>query len=91
MNNMIKKLKVKFLSLAFVWGIRLKYWAVGTKLLIEGDKLRVKGTKFRARGYKLWADCILKRYGNIKMEWKNWSKEKKDYECHLETGEVFKP
>lgn len=26
----------------------------------------------------------------VKIEWKNW-KENKGYECHLETGEVFKP
>jgi hypothetical protein len=45
----------------------------------------------QAEGDKLWAEGILAVYGNIKLEWKNWSSEKQDYECHLETGEVFKP
>jgi hypothetical protein len=26
-----------------------------------------------------------------KLEWKNYDSEKQDYECHLETGDVFKP
>lgn len=40
---------------------------------------------------KLWAQAIIAAHSNIKLEWKNWSKEKKSYECHLETGEVFIP
>ena len=46
---------------------------------------------FRAEGDKLWAEAILQVYGNIKVKWKNYNSNKNDYECHLETGEVFKP
>ncbi len=67
----------KELSLNFVWGIRLSLRAEGDKLWAEGDKL--------------WAEAILSVYGNIEMEWKNWSEEKQSHECHLETGEVFYP
>ena len=90
--------KKKTLSLMFVWNIRLKLRAEGDKLRAEGDKLRAEGDKLWTEGDKLWtegdklwAEAILEVYGNIKLEWKNWSLEKKSYECHLETGEVFKP
>jgi hypothetical protein len=26
----------------------------------------------------------------LKKEWKNWNETTNSYECHLETGEVFK-
>lgn len=65
------------LTLDFIWGIRCKLWAEGSKLWAEGDKL--------------WAEAILEVHGNIKIEWKNWDEKKQDHECHLETGEVFKP
>ena len=63
--------------LQFNWRIRLK--------------LRAEGSKLRAEGDKLWAETILEFCDNIKMEWKNWNEEKKDYECHLEGGEIFRP
>lgn len=47
--------------------------------------------KLRDEGDKLWAEAILAVYGNIKLEWKNWDGNKQSCECHLETGEVFKP
>ena len=65
------------LDLTFIWKIRLQLWAEGSKLRAEGDKL--------------WAEGILEVYGNIELEWKNWDSQKQDYECHLETGEIFKP
>jgi len=34
---------------------------------------------------------ILAVYGNITFGWKNYSSKKNDSECHLETGEIFKP
>ena len=90
--------KQKTLGLEFIWKIRLelraegsKFWAEGDKLWAEGSKLRAEGDKLRAEGDKLWAEGILEVYGNIELEWKNWSEEKQDYECHLETGEVFFP
>lgn len=45
----------------------------------------------RAEGDRLWAQAILAEHGNVKIEWKNWNSAKRSYECHLETGEVFKP
>jgi len=48
-----------------------------------------KRLKFKAEGDKLWAEAILKAYGNIKLEWKNWNEKYKSYECHLENGEVY--
>ena len=71
------------LTLKIAWGKRDKLRAEGAKLWAEGDKLC-------AEGDKIWAEAIIKIKGNIKIEWK-WNSEKKDYECHLETGEVFKP
>ena len=67
-----------------------KLWAEGDKLRAEGDKLRAEGAKLWAEGVKLWAEAIIEIKGNIKLEYKYVS-SKDDYECHLETGEVFKP
>ena len=90
--------KAKALGLEFIWKIRLELRAEGNKLRAEdnklwaeGGKLRAEGGKLWAEGDKLWAEAVLEVYGNIKLEWKNWSAEKQDYECHLETGEIFKP
>ena len=75
-----------------------KLFAEGSKLLAEGDKLFAEGNKLRAEGDKLlaecdklWAEGIIEAYGNITMEWKNYSQEKSDNECHLGNGLVFKP
>jgi len=67
-----------------------KLRAEGNKLRAEGNKLWAEGDKLRAEGNKLWAEGILEVYGNIKLEWKNYDVGKQDYECHLETGEIFK-
>lgn len=96
-NTDIKKTKnKKQLGLSFIWGICLRLWAEGDKLWAEGDKLRAEGykllaegNKLQAEGDKLWAEAILAVHGNIKIEWKNYTE--KGFECHLETGEVFKP
>ena len=71
------------ISLAFVWGIRLRLWA-------EGDKLRAEGAKLWAEGAKLWAEGILEAHGNIRVEWV-YREGKDSYACKLETGEVFEP
>ncbi len=81
----------KALGLNFIWRIRIKLRADGDKLRADGDKLWADGAKLRADGDKLWAEAILEVHGNIKLEWKNYNSDKQDYECHLETGEVFKP
>jgi hypothetical protein len=101
----MERMERKKLELRFVWDVRLKLRAEGNKLYAEGDKLRAEGNKLwaegnklcaegdklRAEGDKLWAEAILECYGNIKLEWKNYNSEKHDFECHLETGEIFKP
>ena len=71
-----------------LWAEGDKLWAEGDKLRAEGNKLWAEGDKLRAEGDKLWAEAIIEMYGNIKLEWKNYN-GKYDYECHLETGEVF--
>lgn len=70
---------------------RSKLYAEGNKLRAEGDKLYAEGDKLRAKGDIEWAKTVKKVCGNITMEWKNWDDEKQEYECHLETGEIFKP
>src|SRR3990170_376672 len=93
----------KGLSLQFLWDIRLKLRAEGDKLHAEGNNLHAEGNKLYAEGNNLhaegrklyaegdilWAEAIIELHGNIKMEWKNYNKEKNDYECHLEASEVF--
>jgi len=76
------------LGLKFVWRYRLALKAEGDKLWAEGSKLRAEGSKLWAEGDKLWAEAIIETYGNIKLEWK-YNEAHKDYECHLENGEVF--
>ena len=68
-----------------------KLCAEGNKLCAEGNKLRAEGNKLCAEGSKLWAEAIIQLYGNIQLKWKNYNLKKNDHECHLETGEVFKP
>ena len=73
------------------WAEGNKSWEEADKLWAEGNKLRAEADKRWAEGNKLWVEAILEVYGNIKMEWKNYNPEKQDHECHLETGEIFKP
>jgi|WetSurMetagenome_2_1015567.scaffolds.fasta_scaffold755693_1 hypothetical protein len=62
------------------------------QLWAEGDKLWAEGDRICSEGDRVWEAAVIEVYGkNIKMEWKNWNIEKHSYECHLETGEVFKP
>ena len=84
-------IKKKELSLQFIWGLRAKLRAEGDKRRAEGDNLWAEGDKRRAEGAKRWAEAIIEVYGNITVEWKNWSDKKQNHECHLETGEVFVP
>ena len=41
--------------------------------------------------YIVYTDDGLKHYLPDYVTDENYSEEKDDYECHLETGEVFKP
>lgn len=68
-----------------------KLWAEGDKLYVEGRKLWAEANKLKAEGGLLFINAVIKVYGNIELEFKNWDEDKKDYDCHLETGEVFKP
>ena len=73
----MSNMEKKELGLEFIWKIRLQ--------------LRAEGNKLWAESNRIWAEGILAVYGNITFEWKNYSSKKNDSECHLETGEVFKP
>lgn len=50
-----------------------------------------QGCEFWITGDRLWARAILREYGRtIKVEWKNYNKEKRDYECYL-NEQIFIP
>lgn len=63
----------------------------GRETYAKGEKLRVECNKLWNEGDALWANCILEVCGNIKIKWNNRSIDNFDSECHLETGEIFKP
>jgi hypothetical protein len=73
-----------------LWREGNKIRTEGDKLSAEGEKLWMEGDKLSAEGDKLWAEAIIEVYGNIEVQWE-YNKDKQTYECHLETGEVFKP
>jgi len=101
----VKKIKPKSPKLVSAWKARLQLWKKGRRLLsksntlweesiklqTKSNKLQAKGTQLQVEGNRLWINTILESYGNAKVEWKNYDYEKQDYECHLETGEVFRP
>ncbi len=68
-----------------------KLHAEGDKLYTEGDKLYAEGNKLRAEGDLIFINAVIKTFGNIKLEWKNWHDDKHSYECHLDNGEVYIP
>jgi len=101
-----KNVKVeKTLSCQKEWKERCKLYAEGDKLYAESDKLYAEGNKLYAEGNKLYAEgnklcaegglifinAVIKTFGNIKLEWKNWHDDKHSYECHLGNGEVYIP
>ena len=61
------------------------------QLYADGAKIYEKANQLWAKASFLWGETVIRVYGNINMEWKNYDKEKKDHECHLENGEIFKP
>ena len=68
-----------------------KLWSEGRKLHAEGNKLHAEGYKLRAEGDLIFINAVIKTFGNIKLEWKNWHDNKHSYECHLDNGEVYIP
>ncbi len=71
----------------------VKRWVKGENLYVEGYKLKTEAWQLFAEGDKLWAEAILKKYGNIQIEWirghgKPFTAER-DGGCRLETGELF--
>lgn len=89
-------MKIKTLEIA--WEKRMKLLIKAVKMRAEIDKLReevsllvAKRDKAIMEGEGLWRVAIIETKGNIKFKWENWSSEKKSCECHLETGEIFKP
>jgi len=71
------------------WEKRSKLRAEGSKLWAEGSKLRAEGSKLRAEGSIVFLAAVIKRYGNIALEWKNWNEQQLSYECHLGNGEIY--
>ena len=69
----------------------LKNKAIGSKLRAAGSWLYEAGSKLMAEGEHLWAVTLTWHREGVKIEWKKWSAKKQAYECHLGTGEVFKP
>ncbi len=71
----------------------IKRWVKGENLYVEGYKLKTEAWQFFAEGDKLWAEAILKKHGNINIEWENRQKQgltaEKDGYCKLVTGELF--
>ena len=77
----------------------VKRWLKGENLFIECYKLKAEAFKLFAESDKSWAEAILKKYGNIKIEFIKRVKEEikweegrylgKDCDCELETGELF--
>jgi len=65
-------------------------WKERSRLIAGERRLRDKANKLREEAVELWHDAVLETCGNIVIEWVNFDDEK-GYECHLETGEVFKP
>ena len=90
------KLKTEAFSFMGAYKIKaedVKGWVKGENLLIDCYKLKTEAWQLFAEGDKLWAEAILKKYGNIKIEWirghgKPLTAER-DGNCKLETGELF--
>ena len=74
-----------------LWAEGDKLYAEGDKLWAEGDKLYAEGDKLRAEGDLIFINAVIKTFGNIKLERKNWHDDKHSYECHLDNGEVYIP
>ncbi len=88
---MKKKLQKKPLDLNFIWKQRCYLWNKGSKLLDASNKLLAEGGMLQKEAQKFWVDAVSEVYGDIKIDWGNWSDEKQDCECHLGNGEIFKP
>ena len=77
----------------------VKRWLKGENLFIECYKLKAEAFRLFAESDKSWAEAILKKYGNIKIELMKRVKEEikweegrylgKDCDCKLEIGELF--
>jgi len=68
-----------------------KLYAEGSKLYAEGRELRAEGDKLYTEGDLIFINAVIKTFGNIKLEWKNWHDDKHSHECHLDNGEVYIP
>ena len=78
----------------------IKRWLKGENLFMECYKLKAEAFGLFAESDKSWAEAILKKCGNIKIEmikrvekefkWEEGRHLGKDCDCKLETGEFFK-
>ena len=65
-----------------------KEWEEYNRLQEKGNKLREEGDKLRDEGRKLWADAIIKYYGeDAEVRWRTWNKNNKPT-CHI-NGDVY--
>lgn len=73
----------------------VKRWVKGENLYIRGYKHKTEAWQLFAEGDKIWAEAILKKYGNINIEWikrQSYGRgltAERDCNCKLETGELF--
>lgn len=56
---------------------------------IRGDILVSETDKIKAKIEKEWIKAIEKEYGEIRLKW-IFNKETRDYDCHLDNGEIYK-
>ena len=58
------------------------------KLYSQYNQLLVEAHTLTTLSNKIWFEAIKDNYGNIKINWVH-DKNKNDYNCVLETGEIF--
>ena len=101
MDEMTLTLKKKWLERLKLVAKGDKIREKGNKIYPEGNVFQAEGHKLRAEAYALfakdfgirakaeglWADTVLKAFGNIKMK---WVPRDGKIDCHLGNGEVYK-
>lgn len=70
------------------WLERSKLWREGAKLRAEGYTLLIEGDQLRDDADNGWGEAVIACHGNIALEWR-WNVASNDYDCILESGEVF--
>lgn len=76
--------------LQIAWAERCKIRQRGIDLFKAANEVRNEGQKLQREADTLWQETVTKSGRGI-MQWKNYDAKKNDWECHLSTGEIFKP